>query len=42
MRYDNGLLDDQQKKEAESQTFNNQLQLQRHTMNKIIFCFLNQ
>ena len=36
-RYDRGLLDDAQKKEAEGLTHNNQLQLQRNTMNKIIF-----
>lgn len=36
-RYDSGLLDDAQKKEAETQTHNNQVQNQRHTVNKIIF-----
>lgn len=39
--YDSGMLEDTQKKEAESLTHNTQLQLQRHTMNKIVFNFLN-
>jgi len=36
-RYDSGLLDDAQKKEAETATNNNEVQLQRHTMNKVIY-----